>query len=147
MNPKGNHPLFPTLPSGLRDILYDWPLEDTWAQLEKLYKAGKVKAIGVSNFSQLKLEEEILPFCEIQPMVNQLEIHPYNPQHNLTTWLQSKGIVVEAYSPLGSSDSPLLKDDEILKIAERTGASAAEILIGWGGVHSIKAASSDLRLF
>ncbi|KAG8855342.1 hypothetical protein FRB96_007140 [Tulasnella sp. 330] len=132
MNPNGQPPLIPLLPNGLRDILYDWPLKDTWAQLEKVYKAGKVKAIGVSNFSQLKLEEEILPFCEIQPMINQLEIHPYNPQHKLTTWLQSKGIVVEAYSPLGSSESPLLKDSEILKIAGRTGGSPAEVLIGWG---------------
>ncbi|KAG9026086.1 hypothetical protein FRB95_009392 [Tulasnella sp. JGI-2019a] len=132
MNPEGNHPLFPLRPDGVRDILYNWPLKETWTQLEKVYKAGKVKAIGVSNFSQLKLEEEILPFCEIKPMVDQLEIHPYNPQHNLTTFLKSRGIVVEAYSPLGSSASPLLKDEDILKIADRLKVTPAEILIGWG---------------
>jgi len=132
MNPNGSHPMFPLRPDGIRDILYDWPLKESWAQLERVYKAGKVKAIGVSNFSQLKLEEEVLPFCETPPMVNQLEIHPYNPQHNLTAWLQAKGIVVEAYSPLGSSASPLLKDDVVLEISGRLQLSAAQVLVGWG---------------
>lgn len=133
MNPNGNNPMFPTKPDGLRDILYDWPLKDTWAQFEKVYKSGKAKAIGVSNCSQLKLEEEILPFCEIVPMVNQIELHPYNPQHKLTSWLKEKGIIVEAYSPLGSSASPLLKDEVVLGIAEKLKATPAEVLIGWGG--------------
>ncbi|KAG8931398.1 hypothetical protein FRC02_002785 [Tulasnella sp. 418] len=132
MNPEGNHPLFPTRPDGIRDILHDWPLINTWRQLEALYKSGKVKAIGVSNCSQLKLEEEILPEAEIIPAVNQLELHPYNPQHKLTEWLKSKGIVPEAYSPLGSTNSPLLKDEVVLEIAEKHKASPAEVLIGWG---------------
>jgi len=132
LNPTGNHPLFPTKADGVRYILHDWPLKDTWAQVEKVYKSGKVKAIGVSNFSQLKLEEEILPFCEIPPMVDQLEIHPYNPQHELTLFLKSKGIAVEAYSPLGSSSSPLMTDPVVAQVAENNNATAAEVLIGWG---------------
>ncbi|KAG8897907.1 hypothetical protein FRB99_007797 [Tulasnella sp. 403] len=131
MNPSGNHPFFPTRSDGIRDILYDWPLKDTWAQFEKLYKAGKVKAIGVSNCSQLKLEEELLPFAEILPAVNQIEIHPYNPQHNLTKFLRSKGITVEAYSPLGSSNAPLTKDEVVVEIAEKHKAAPANVLIGW----------------
>jgi len=132
MNPQGNHPLFPTKPDGLREILTDWPLKDTWAQFEQVYKAGKVKAIGVSNCSQLKLEGELLPFAEVIPAVNQLELHPYNPQHKLTEFLKSKGIVAEAYSPLGSTNSPLLKDPIVVEIAEKLKATPAKVLIGWG---------------
>jgi len=68
--------------------------------MEKLYKEGKVKAIGVSNFSQMKLEE-LLPHVEIVPAANQLELHLYNPQHKLIEYLNFKGIVPQAYSPLG----------------------------------------------
>lgn len=72
--------------------------------MEELCKKGKVKAIGVSNFSQMKLEE-ILPHAEIRPAVDQLELHLYNPQHNLLKFLKSQGIVPQAYSPLGYARS------------------------------------------
>jgi glycerol 2-dehydrogenase (NADP+) len=133
MNPEGNHPFFPTRPDGIRDILTEWQLKDTWLQLEAVYNSGKVKAIGVSNCSQLKLEEEILPFANVVPAVNQLEIHPYLPQHNLTTWLKSRDIVVQCYSPLGSSNSPLLKDEVVVEIAEKHKVTPAAVLIGWSG--------------
>jgi glycerol 2-dehydrogenase (NADP+) len=68
--------------------------------MEKVYKDGKVKAIGVSNFSQMMLEK-ILPTAEIVPAVDQLELHLYNPQHKLLNYLASQGIVPQAYSPLG----------------------------------------------
>ena len=72
VNPNGNHPDFPTLPDGSRDVLFDWKLKDTWKQMEDLLKTGKVKSIGVSNFSQKKLEEEILPYATVVPAVNQV---------------------------------------------------------------------------
>lgn len=92
LNPKGNHPLFPTLPGGKRDVDGEWDLKDTWKQMEALLKkglfiiarnmsnlsltrqcSGKVKSIGVSNFSEVKLEE-ILSTAEIIPAVNQVNI-------------------------------------------------------------------------
>ena len=73
LNPDGNHPDFPTLPDGSgRDVLFDWKLKDTWKQMEDLLKTGKVKSIGVSNFSQKKLEEEILPYATVVPAVDQV---------------------------------------------------------------------------
>lgn len=130
LNPKGNHPVFPTLPNGKRDVWAEWPLSKTWQQMESVLKKGKVKSIGVSNFSEAKLEE-ILPTAEVIPAVNQLELHVYNPQHKLLEYLKSKGIVAQAYSPLGSTNSPLLTDEEVNKIAEKHALQPADVLLGY----------------
>ncbi|KAF4564867.1 hypothetical protein EYR40_011041 [Pleurotus pulmonarius] len=130
LNPKGNHPIFPLLPDGKRDVDHSWDLKDTWKQMEAMVKKGKVKSIGVSNFSQKKLDE-ILPTAEIIPVVNQLELHVYNPQHKLVEYLRSKDIVPEAYSPLGSAGSPLLSDETVLDIAKKHSLQAADVLVGY----------------
>lgn len=130
LNPNGNHPLFPTLPDGTRDVDTEWHISKTWAQLEELLAEGKVRAIGVSNCSELKLNE-ILPTAKVIPAVNQLELHPYNPQLKLVEFCKSKGIKMQAYSPLGSTGSPMLKDETILEIASKHNASAASVLIGY----------------
>ncbi|KAF5378869.1 hypothetical protein D9615_006924 [Tricholomella constricta] len=130
LNPNGNHPVFPTIPDGTRDVDRSWKLKDTWKQMEAVLKKGKVKAIGVSNFSEAKLEE-ILSTAEIVPAVDQLELHVYNPQHKLIDYLKSKGIVPQAYSPLGSTNSPLLTDDKVLEIAKKHSLSASDVLIGY----------------
>jgi glycerol 2-dehydrogenase (NADP+) len=85
--------------------------------MEGLVKKGKVRSIGVSNFSQMKLEE-ILPTATIVPAVNQLELHIYNPQKNLLKYMAEKGIKAQAYSPLGSTGSPLAKDEVVIEIAK-----------------------------
>ena len=72
LNPSGNHHAIPTLPNGHRDIVRDWELRETWKQMEAMVKKGKVRSIGVSNTSQRKLEEEILPYAEIPPAVDQV---------------------------------------------------------------------------
>ncbi|KAG5339229.1 hypothetical protein C0989_005143 [Termitomyces sp. Mn162] len=100
--------------------------------MEVVFQKGKVKAIGVSNFSKAKLEE-ILPTAEIVPAVNQLELHVYNPQHELIKYLKSKNIVPEAYSPLGSTNSPLLTDRTVLNIAQKYSLRASDVLIGYLG--------------
>ncbi|KAH9478596.1 D-galacturonate reductase [Psilocybe cubensis] len=130
LNPKGNHPVFPTLPSGKRDVYHEWDLKDTWKQMEELVKKGKVKSIGVSNFSEAKLEL-ILPTATIIPAVNQLEIHVYNPQHKLLKYLKDKGIAVEAYSPLGSTNSPLFTDDVVVSIASKHSIQPSDVLLGY----------------
>lgn len=130
LNPKGNHPVFPTLPDGKRDVAGEWDLKDTWKQMEAVLKKGKVRSIGVSNFSEVKLEE-ILPTAEIIPAVNQLELHVYNPQHKLISYLKSKGIVPQAYSPLGSTNSPLLTDESVVQVATRHALQPADVLLGY----------------
>lgn len=98
--------------------------------MEDILKNGKVKAIGVSNFSQKKLEE-ILSTAETVPAVNQLELHLYNPQHELLAYMESKGIVAQAYSPLGSTNSPLFGDETATTLAKKYDLSTADILLGY----------------
>jgi len=94
--------------------------------------SSKAKAIGVSNCS--------IPFLEAlladkgtttTPAVNQVELHPYLPQYELLDYCKSKGIILTAYSPLGSTDSPLLKDEEVKKIADKHKLGPGNVLISW----------------
>ncbi|KIY62645.1 Aldo/keto reductase [Cylindrobasidium torrendii FP15055 ss-10] len=130
LNQNGNHPMIPTLPDGTRDVDKEWKLSDTWKQLEALVAKGKIRSIGVSNFSEYNLEK-ILPTATIVPAVNQLELHVFNPQHKLLAYLKSKNIIPQAYSPLGSTGSPLLKDEDIVSISEKHSLSAADVLLGY----------------
>jgi len=132
LNPKGNDPKFPTLPNGKRDIVFDWSFIETYELLQPLVAKGKAKSIGVSNWSVSNLKKLLAAeSTKITPVVNQVELHPYLPQHELLAFAKLKGITLEAYSPLGSSDSPLFKDETIVKIAEKYGVPPATILISW----------------
>ncbi|TFY74017.1 hypothetical protein EWM64_g9995, partial [Hericium alpestre] len=130
LNPTGNDPIYPLRPDGTRDIDHECSLAETWSQMEALVAKGKVRSIGVSNFSEKKLEE-ILPTAEILPAVNQIELHLYNPSHNLISYLKSKNIVPQAYSPLGSTNSPLMKDELVVELAEKYNLTPADILLGY----------------
>jgi len=130
LNPDGNHPVFPTRPNGSRDVDESRDLKETWKDMEALVKNGKVRSIGASNFSQMMLEK-ILPTAEIIPAVNQLELHLYNPQIRLLNYLTSKTIVPQAYSPLGSTNSPLFADEVATEIARKYGLETADVLLGY----------------
>ncbi|GAA6015301.1 hypothetical protein JCM10207_008941 [Rhodosporidiobolus poonsookiae] len=130
LNPNGSDPKFPKRPDGSRDLDLDRKVADTWADMEKLVEKGLVKAIGVSNFS-IPYLEDLLKTAKIVPAVNQVELHPYLPQHELVDFCKSKNIVAQAYSPLGSTDSPLLKDEDIVKIADKHGVSTGTVLISY----------------
>lgn len=132
LNPNGNHPNFPTLENGKRDILQDWDFIKTYAGLQRLVDLGKVKAIGVSNFSITNLQKLLsAPTTTITPATNQVELHPYLPQPKLLQFCKDNGILVQAYSPLGSTDSPLLLDEIVTGIAKKNNVSAATGLISW----------------
>ncbi|EGW31833.1 uncharacterized protein SPAPADRAFT_62446 [Spathaspora passalidarum NRRL Y-27907] len=112
----------------------DWDYVDTYKALQKLYKEsnGKIKSIGVSNFNKERLERLLSdPEVTIVPAVNQIEAHPFLPQPELYDYLKEKNIIIEAYSPLGSSNSPIIKNPAIVSIAEKNGVEPAQVLISW----------------
>lgn len=99
---------------------------DSWRAFEKLYKDGKIRAIGVSNFLPEHLES-LKKRCEIMPMVNQIEYHPGYIQSDVVEYCKKENIVVEAWSPLGSG--AVLQNETLLKIAEKYNKSVAQICI------------------
>jgi glycerol 2-dehydrogenase (NADP+) len=120
----------PLRKDGSRALDLDRTLNETWADMEKVQSSGKAKAIGVSNVSQ-SFMEELLKTAKVTPAANQVELHPYLPQHDLVNYCHEKGILCQAYSPLGSTKSPLLKDDVLTKIAEAKGIDVGQLIISW----------------
>ncbi|KXZ17610.1 aldo/keto reductase [Bacillus nakamurai] len=112
--------------------LIHWPgkdkYKDTWRALEKLYKDGKIRAIGVSNF-QVHHLEELMKDAEIKPMVNQIEFHPRLTQKEVRDFCKAQGIQVEAWSPL--MQGQLLDNDVLSQIAEKHNKSVAQVILRW----------------
>lgn len=129
-NPNGNSEFFPKKENGQVDFDESFDLSATWKQFEAVYKTGKAKAIGVSNAS-VPVLEDLLKTAEIVPAANQIENHPFLAQWDLLNFAKSKGILIEAYSPLGSTGGPLLKQDAVVKIAEKHNVDPASVLISW----------------
>lgn len=102
--------------------------KDTWRALEHLYKAGRIKAIGVSNFLPHHLEP-LIEGCEILPMVNQIEFHPGQMQPETIDYCRNKNILVEAWAPLGRGK--LLENEVLKSIASGYQKSVAQICIKW----------------
>jgi diketogulonate reductase-like aldo/keto reductase len=126
----GNHEKFPKLPDGSRDLVKNWTHIQTWKLMEKLLATGKVKAIGVANYS-VRYLEQLLPHATIIPAVNQIENHPSLPQQDIVDFCKAKGIHITAYSPLGSSGSPMLKEKPIVEVAEKRGVTPASVLLSY----------------
>ncbi len=99
---------------------------EAWRALEEAYKAGKLRAIGVSNFQKEDLDN-ILSACTVNPMVNQILAHISNTPKELIQYTQEKGILVEAYSPIAHGE--LLKNQKVVKMAEKYGVSVPQLSI------------------
>ncbi len=97
---------------------------EAWQALEDAYKAGKLRAIGLSNFEKAGLDN-ILESCTVKPMVNQILAHISNTPKELIQYTQDKGILVEAYSPVAHGE--LMKNQEVIKIAEKYGVSVPQL--------------------
>ena len=103
-------------------------IKETWKAMEKLYKEGKIRAIGVSNFLVHHLEE-LMSSCEIKPMVNQIEFHPGHNQKETVEFCKKHKIVVEAWSPLGRG--VILENEFLSEIAKRYNRTIAQICLRW----------------
>lgn len=130
-------------------------IADAWKQCEQLVKEGKVKNIGVSNF-RVKDLEEIMKVCEIKPMCNQIEFHPYLQQQSpgIREYCYKNGIQIEAFSPL----TPITKFKEgeenpvmpiLSRLAQKYGKNESQILLRWCtqlGVLPLTTTSNEKRI-
>jgi len=122
-----------TDPKDLKKHLPDWTFVKTWQEMQKLPASGRVKNIGVSNFAIKNLEILLNdPSCKTVPAVNQVELHPNCPSPKLLDYCKEKGIHCTAYSCLGSTDSPLYKNQDLIKLAEKKGKTVQQVLLMWG---------------
>lgn len=130
--------------------LIHWPVEgkykEAWRALETLYKEGKVKAIGVSNF-QIHHLKDLMEDAEVKPMVNQVECHPRLTQKEIQAFCKEQGIQLEAWSPLMQGE---LLDNEVLQaIATKHGKSVAQVILRWdlqNGIVTIPKSTKEHRI-
>ncbi|KIJ43909.1 hypothetical protein M422DRAFT_30725 [Sphaerobolus stellatus SS14] len=118
----------PLREDGNYDVVDHPDANETWAEMEKLLETGKVKAIGISNFS-VKTLTQLLKTAKVIPAVNQVEIHPHQNQNELKEFCDSKGIVLTAYSPSGYA--PVREDLAVVAIAKKHGVSPAQVSLAW----------------
>lgn len=98
--------------------------------MEKAYKEGKVRAIGLSNFNEEQIKE-ILSICEVKPTILQTEVHPYAQQKELKAFLAENGMVIQAWYPLGHADKGLLEEPLFARLAAKYGKSNVQIILRW----------------
>lgn len=127
--------------------LIHWPLpkkgkyKETWKAMEKLYKEGLIRAIGVSNF-QVDHLKDLMSDAEIAPMVNQVEYHPLLSQQELLAFCKSNQVQLEAWSPLmqGNLDLPVLQE-----IAKAHGKTAAQVVLRWDLQNGVVTIPKSIR--
>ncbi len=130
--------------------LIHWPVagkyKETWKALEKLYREGRIRAIGVSNFLKHHLED-LVETSEIVPMVNQMEFHPYLVQQELLAYCTAHKIQYEAWSPL--MQGKVFGIEAIQTLARKYGKSVAQVVLRWNlqkGVVTIPKSSKKERI-
>ncbi len=120
--------------------LIHWPGKDkskykaTWRAFEKLYRDGRIRAIGVSNFHIPHLEE-LMADATIRPMVNQIEFHPHLTQKPLRQYCERFGIQYQAWSPL--KQGQLLDEPTLIEIGNKYNKSAAQVILRWDLQHKV----------
>jgi diketogulonate reductase-like aldo/keto reductase len=118
--------------------LIHWPGKDlyikTWKALERIYQYGKARAIGVSNF-QIHHLHNLMNHCDINPMINQVEFHPFLYQYELIRFCMDNNIQLEAWSPL--TKGKLLNEPALLNIAEKYGKTPAQVILRWDIQHCV----------
>lgn len=121
--------------------LIHWPIpektQETWQAMESLYEQNRTRALGLSNFRQSDIEQ-VLGFAKVKPAYNQIELHPYLVQKELTEYCENQGIAVACWSPLGSGtwtgvpvDEKPVSDQTISEIAEKYQVSNAQVILKW----------------
>lgn len=123
-------------------------IKETYQAMEQIVDQGKVKFLGVSNFGLSQIED-ILSWCRVKPICNQIELHPMLPQRKLVGVSRRKGVHSVAYSPLGQGSNELVDHPIVKEVAQETGKTCAQVLLKWNvqrGVPVIPKATSPSHL-
>ena len=102
----------------------------SWRAMEELYKAGKIRAIGVSNFSDVRLAD-LAEFNEVTPMVNQVEVHPFYQQADSMTFMKENGVQIEAWGPLAEGKNNIFKNETFINIGAKYEKTIAQVILRW----------------
>lgn len=122
--------------------------KECWTVMEQIYKSGKARAIGVSNFRRHHLEQ-LIEDTEIVPMVNQIEVSPYITNKATIDFCKDKNIVVEAWAPFGSGATGVLKDPKLNELAAKYGKGVGQLILRWlvqQGIVALPKSSSLERM-
>lgn len=114
-------------------ILLHQPFGDyygAWKALEDLYEEGKVKSIGISNFYPDRMID-LCCFSRIKPMVNQIELHPFNQQREAQKWLDKYNVVVEAWAPFAEGKNGLFTNPTLADVAKKYNKSVSQVVLRW----------------
>ncbi len=128
-------------------ILLHQPVGDYYSayrDLENLYNEGKVKAIGVSNFSPDRLVDICL-FSTIKPHVNQIEINVFNQQIEAKKWADKYGVVLEAWAPFAEGRNNMFTNETLVSIAKKHSKSVAQVILKWLNTRCIVALSKSVH--
>eukprot|EP00929_Paragymnodinium_shiwhaense_P051245 TRINITY_DN257_c0_g2_i1.p1 TRINITY_DN257_c0_g2~~TRINITY_DN257_c0_g2_i1.p1 ORF type:complete len:324 (-),score=68.32 TRINITY_DN257_c0_g2_i1:304-1275(-) len=104
--------------------------KECWEAMQEIYKTGRARAIGVSNFEAHHLET-MMEDTEVKPMVNQIEVSPYLSQADLVAFCQKHEILVEAWAPFGSGATKVLQDPVIAELAGKYGKGVGQVILRW----------------
>lgn len=134
---------WPTASGTVRDGISINKREETWKAMEEIYKSGKAKAIGVSNYMVNHLKE-MEQYATIQPMVNQFEFHPFQYQKEVLDYCHEHNIVIQAHSPL--ADVKGVGNSVVEEIAGRYGKSPAQVFLRWSIQHGAAPVPKTMKL-
>lgn len=115
-----------------------------WRAMEELYQAGKIRAIGVSNFHPDRLAD-LIAFNKVIPAVNQVEVNPFNQQLHAVPWMQSKNIQPEAWAPFAEGRNGLFQLPQLTAIGEKYGKSIGQVVLRWLFQRGIVSLAKSVR--
>lgn len=115
-----------------------------WRAMEELYRAGKCRAIGVSNFHPDRLAD-LIAFNQVPPAVNQVEVNPFHQQLHPVAWMQSRAIVPQAWAPFAEGRNGLFQHPLLSAIGERHGKSVGQVVLRWLWQRGIPSLAKTVR--
>lgn len=115
-----------------------------WRAMEELHRAGKIRAIGVSNFHPYRLAD-LMAFNSVIPAINQIEVNPFNQQLHAVPWMQSRGIQPEAWAPFAEGKNGLFQHPVLTDIGDKYGKSVGQVVLRWLFQRNVVSLAKSVR--